>query len=83
MMGTLKQHLAVTLHRLYRRITRRYWMDTPHPHRPTELHVYPNRDLIRHEADDCLCGPTAEQHHHPTGDRWIIMHHSLDGRELR
>ena len=62
-------------------LTRRYWMTADHPHNDAEQHVYPNRDLMRHEADDCPCGP--ETHHTPTpaGDGWIIVHHSLDGRE--
>lgn len=45
------------------------------------IHVLPNNDLIEHEENDCVCGPTVE--HVPTddGDGWVITHHTLDGRE--
>ena len=45
------------------------------------IHVIPIADLIDHEDNDCICGPTIE--HVPTddGDGWLITHHSLDGRE--
>lgn len=51
---------------------------------PCTVHVTPVGDLIDHvEWDtDCPCGPTAE----PVFDEdgacgWLILHHSLDGRE--
>jgi hypothetical protein len=50
----------------------------------TTVHVYPTGDLIDHEldGDDCPCGPTTEPV--PTDDGsmgWLIVHHSIDGRE--
>ena len=50
----------------------------------TTVHTYPLNDLIAHEldGDDCPCGPTTEPV--PAGDGsigWVIVHHSLDGRE--
>lgn len=58
-------------------------------------HVVPNGDLIEHDADSfgtCVCGPdvrpiiagmvtettTVVRH---VG--WVVIHHSLDGRELQ
>jgi len=43
-------------------------------------HVYPTGDLIDHETegDGCVCVPDAKLH----GRAWILVHHSLDGREL-
>lgn len=48
------------------------------------VHVYPDKDLIEHdtEGDDCICGPALEAV--PADDGavgWVIIHHSLDGRE--
>jgi len=48
------------------------------------VHVLPIADLIEHEGegDDCPCGPTAEPVSRDDGSvGWIIVHHSLDGRE--
>lgn len=48
-------------------------------------HVMPNRDLIEHEAsEDCVCGPEPLNvtEMGDAGDRWVYVHHSLDGREL-
>jgi len=47
------------------------------------IHVYPGNDAIIHEAwDACPCGPASELHTgSEDGDRWLIIHHSLDGRE--
>ena len=50
----------------------------------TTVHVYPNNDLIEHdtEYDDCLCGPSTEAVPSDEGSfGWLIVHHSLDGRE--
>lgn len=49
----------------------------------TTLHVLPTDDLIGHttEGNDCLCGPDTELIETDDGDRWLITHHSLDGRE--
>lgn len=49
-------------------------------------HVYPEGDLIEHVTDDdsCVCGPTTEPVPRDDGSYgWLIIHHSLDGRELR
>lgn len=48
---------------------------------PDTVHVVPNNDLVDHEDEGCVCGPTTE--HVPTehGDAWVVVHHSLDGRE--
>jgi hypothetical protein len=48
------------------------------------LHVVPTNDLIEHdtsEPDACVCGPDPELVETDHGDRWLIVHHSLDGRE--
>lgn len=49
-------------------------------------HTYPVRDEIEHdtEGDGCLCGPTSEAVHRDDGSYgWLLIHHSLDGRENR
>lgn len=51
---------------------------------PDVVHVYPVRDLMEHETDgaDCLCGPATEAVSRDDGSYgWLVMHHSLDGRE--
>lgn len=48
------------------------------------VHVYPVRDLIDHETDgdNCACGVTTEPVPCDDGNYgWVIVHHSLDGRE--
>ncbi|MEU0937587.1 hypothetical protein [Embleya sp. NPDC005971] len=47
------------------------------------LHVTPTADLVDHALDDdCVCGPRAERVVRADGtDGWVIVHHSLDGRE--
>lgn len=49
------------------------------------IHVYPIDDLIEHElTEDCPCGVAPElERTTEDGDRWVIVHSSLDGRELR
>ena len=51
------------------------------------VHVSPINDLIEHDTDtgqaDCICGPMVEHVPSEGGDGWIILHHSLDGREER
>lgn len=50
------------------------------------VHCYPASDLIDHDTDggDCLCGPTTEAVFRDDGSNgWLVVHHSLDGRELR
>lgn len=49
------------------------------------IHVIPIGDLITHVTDDdgdCACGPTTEAVKRDSGTTgWLIIHHSLDGRE--
>lgn len=47
------------------------------------LHVLPVDDLIEHETtDDCPCGVTPETVKREDGSMgWVVVHHSLDGRE--
>lgn len=45
------------------------------------MHVVPVDDLIEHDTSDggdCVCGPTREE----TVGGWLVVHSSLDGREL-
>lgn len=45
----------------------------------SDLHVLPIEDLREHEETrDCWCGPRLEQE----GETMIVVHNSLDGREL-
>lgn len=49
-----------------------------------DVHVYPVNDLIKHNVDggDCMCGPTTEAVSDNDGSYgWVVIHHSLDGRE--
>jgi hypothetical protein len=51
-----------------------------------DLHIHPLGDLIEHDTSgvDCVCIP--EPRLTPRGDGthgWLIIHHSLDGREAR
>lgn len=51
----------------------------------TTVHTYPVNDLIEHETtgDDCPCGPDTHPVQRDDGSYgWVIVHHSLDGREL-
>lgn len=51
---------------------------------PDNVHVLPMRDLMEHEdvGADCLCGPTVQPVERDDGSfGWLIIHHSLDGRE--
>lgn len=53
---------------------------------PGIVHTLPSNDLIEHdsEGDDCPCGPTVTPIKLDTGEvNWHVLHHSLDGRELR
>ena len=47
------------------------------------LHVVPVGDLIEHATtDECPCGPRGQSAKRDDGSvRWLIVHHSLDGRE--
>jgi len=53
----------------------------------TTVHTYPVRDLVEHDTEhggDCICGPTVEAVLRDDGScGWHVVHHSLDGRELR
>lgn len=46
-------------------------------------HIVPVDDLVDHVTDSgCVCGPTREYVKQDTGVKmWIVIHHSLDGRE--
>lgn len=50
------------------------------------IHVVPVDDLVPHDtATDeavCVCGPSVERVEGDDGDGWLIVHHSLDGREV-
>ena len=48
------------------------------------VHVYPEADIVEHDTDgdDCVCGPATEPVERDDGTiAWIVIHHSLDGRE--
>lgn len=47
------------------------------------MHIMPRGDLIEHDAaDECVCGPSVEGRPDEEGSyRWLVVHHSLDGRE--
>lgn len=47
------------------------------------IHVLPVNDLIDHDStgEDCICGPDLERVETDHGDEWMVIHHSLDGRE--
>lgn len=49
-----------------------------------QRHVYPMADVIEHElSGDCVCGPEAQPVTREDGSiGWVIVHASLDGREL-
>lgn len=53
----------------------------------TAFHVVPVDDLIEHDSStdeaDCPCGPTTQPVPRDDGSMgWLIVHASLDGREL-
>lgn len=50
------------------------------------LHVAPVGDLVGHDTStsepDCVCGPRVDPVKRDDGSMgWLIVHHSLDGRE--
>lgn len=50
----------------------------------TVIHVFPNNDLIDHDTRDgtCICGPSPDPVKRDDGSvGWVMVHHSLDGRE--
>lgn len=48
------------------------------------VHVIPLNDLVEHDTsgEQCVCGPRVEHVEADGGDGWLIVHASLDGREL-
>lgn len=65
------------------RMFRKYWLTIELE--DDSIHVVPMRDDITHEqSDECVCGPRNEAHAQPDGSvRFVVIHHSLDGRESR
>lgn len=50
------------------------------------VHVSPRNDLIEHdtETESCVCGPDSRPAEQEDGSiLWILVHHSLDGREMK
>lgn len=52
----------------------------------TTLHVTPSGDLVGHDTStadpDCVCGPEVRPTTREDGlVGWLLVHHSLDGRE--
>ena len=51
------------------------------------IHTIPLNDLIEHDTsgnEDCICGPRVEAVFREDGSNgWVVLHHSLDGREFR
>lgn len=49
------------------------------------VHVVPIGDLVEHNHNECVCGPSVERVERDDGsDGWLYTHHhSLDGRELK
>jgi len=49
------------------------------------MHIMPKNDLILHVSDDdCVCGPQPEMVKRGDGSvGWLMVHHSLHGRELK
>ena len=45
------------------------------------MHIRPLNDLVEHEWDYCVCVPTPQLVETDHGDEWLVIHHSLDGRE--
>ena len=45
-----------------------------------DVHVYPLNDMMEHDTEsrDCRCRPTIER----TSGGWLVIHNSLDGREI-
>lgn len=48
------------------------------------IHVVPENDTVEHDDDDdCVCGPQQKCVERDDGSMgWVVVHHSLDGREL-
>lgn len=62
-----------------------HWEVVTHDDFGDHVHVLPLNDLIEHNEEDddgdCVCGTTIELVEREDGDRWLIVHDSLDGRE--
>ncbi len=57
------------------------WRVDPGP--ADDVQVVPVADLIDHLDDGCPCGPSTEPVERDDGSvGWLVVHHSLDGREL-
>lgn len=57
------------------------WLVTAGTRWPTVQHVVPQGDRVEHDIETfgaCACGPRAQA----VGAGWLIVHNSLDGREL-
>jgi hypothetical protein len=51
-----------------------------------DVHVHPVNDLVAHDlvGDSCVCVPRSVPVTRSDGSiGWVIVHHSLDGREQR
>ena len=48
-----------------------------------ELHIVPLNDLVEHDTEaDCVCVPEQRPVTREDGSvGWLVVHHSLDGRE--
>lgn len=62
----------------------RYGVGTPgwhHGGTGDEQHVWPCRDVIVHEGEDCECRPQVVPLERPDGSiGWLVKHRALDGR---
>lgn len=46
------------------------------------VHFVPVNDLVDHEVEGCVCGPTREiVDYGPASHGLVVTHYSLDGRE--
>lgn len=47
------------------------------------VHVFPVRDVIKHETRNCVCGPCYRFQHTDTGICGIITHHAVQTPEIQ
>lgn len=64
------------------------YADDPARLRRRRMHIVPVGDLIEHEWVRCPCGPRTKSLRQTDANgetrvQWFVIHHSLDGRELR
>ena len=52
----------------------------PLPERIMHSATLPDDDLIEHEPEDCICGPTLQLVRDGNVYAWVLVHHRLDGR---